>query len=196
MGANYTIWSFKVQLTPFLWFSDFDFLKAFSLTKWFKKQKICISVNEPRNKKITVLNFWLGRRNTVFIFALGIPTTVLNFGFGSRTAVLNLGLGSPTTLLNFGFGSRTTAMNFQLGSETTQFSSGFGSQTTVLNFGLGSQTRSESSNVSLVVLDKLPFDTLVPVGSLEGRLQDCSKIILNFGFSSILDSEFELTQVL
>ena len=93
-------------------------------------------------------------------------------------------------------------MNFQLGSETTQFSSGFGSQTTVFNFGLGSQTRSESSNVSLVVLDKLlfvvpsTFDTLVPVGSLEGRLQDCSKIILNFGFSSILDSEFELTQVL
>ena len=181
----------------------FWLFKGFFFDKMIQKTKIiCISVNEPRNKKITVLNFWLGRRNTVFIFALGIPTTVLNFGFGSRTAVLNLGLGSRTTLLNFGFGSRTTAMNFQLGSETTQFSSGFGSQTTVLNFGLGSQTRSESSNVSLVVLDKLlfvvpsTFDTLVPVGSLEGRLQDCSKIILNFGFSSILDSEFELTQVL
>ena len=58
MGANYTIWSFKVQLTPFLWFSDFDFLKAFSLKKWFKKQKkICISVNEPQNEKIKVLYF-------------------------------------------------------------------------------------------------------------------------------------------
>ena len=69
-------------------------------------------------------------------------------------------MGSPTTVLNFGFGSRTTALGFRLGSRTTVFNSGFGSQTTVLNFMFGSRTiavtsrRSDSSNVSLVVLDK------------------------------------------
>ena len=45
----------------------------------------------------------------------------------------------------------------------TEFIFGLGSQTTVLNFGLGSRTiavtswRSESSNISLVVLDKMLF---------------------------------------
>ena len=82
---------------------------------------------------------------------------------GSRTTAFIFGLGSPITVLNFGFGSRTTALDFRLGSRTTVFNSGFGSQTTVLNFGLGSRTiaitswRSNSSNVTLVVLDKLIF---------------------------------------
>ena len=57
MGAYYTRWSFEVQLTPFLWFSDFGFLKAFSLKKCFKKQKFYISINEPQNEKIRVLYF-------------------------------------------------------------------------------------------------------------------------------------------
>ena len=58
---------------------------------------------------------------------MGIWTTVLNFGLGSRTTVFIFGLGSPTTVLNFGFGSRTIAVTSR---------------------------RSDSSNVSLVVLDK------------------------------------------
>ena len=78
----------------------------------------------------------------------------------SQTTVFIFGLGSPTTVLNFGFGSRTIALNFRLGSWITEFDFGFGSQTTVVNFALGSWTiaatswRSDSSNVSLVVLDK------------------------------------------
>ena len=93
-------------------------------------------------------------------FGFGVWTTVLNFGLGSQTRVFIFGLDSPTTVLNFGFGSRTTALDFRLGSRTTLFNSGFGSQTTVLNFGFGSRTiavtsrRSDSSNVSLVALDK------------------------------------------
>ena len=100
------------------------------------------------------------RWTTEFDFGFGIRTTVLNFGLGSRTTAFIFGLGSPITVLNFGFGSRTTALDFRLGSRTTVFNSGFGSQTTVLNFGFGSRTiavtsrRSDSSNVSLVVLDK------------------------------------------
>ena len=58
---------------------------------------------------------------------MGIWTTVLNFGLGSRTTVFIFWLGSPTTVLNFGFGSRTIAVT---------------------------SWRSDSSNVSLVVLDK------------------------------------------
>ena len=100
------------------------------------------------------------RWTTEFDFGFGIRTTVLNFGLGSQTTAFIFGLGSPITVLNFGFGSRTTALDFWLGSRTTVFNSGFGSQTTVLNFGFGSRTiavtsrRSDSSNVSLVVLDK------------------------------------------
>ena len=76
---------------------------------------------------------------------------------------LNHGLGSLTTVFNLEFGSRTKALNFWLGSQTTEFNSGFGSQTIVLNIGLGSRTiavtswRSESSNISLAVLDKMLF---------------------------------------
>ena len=104
-----------------------------------------------------------GRQTTELNFGFGSRITVLNFGLYSQTTVFIFGLGSPTTVLNFGFGSRTTALNFRLGSRTTEFNSGFGNQTTVLNFGLGSWTiaatswRSDSSNVSLVVLDKLLF---------------------------------------
>merc|ERR1711873_324282 len=80
--------------------------------------------------------------------------------FDRQTTELNFGFGSRTTVLIFGFGSRTIALNFRLGSRITEFDFGFGSQTTVLNFALGSWTiaatswRSDSSNVSLVVLDK------------------------------------------
>ena len=77
--------------------------------------------------------------------------------------MLNLCLGSLTAVLFFVFGIWTTELNFWLGCQTTELNSGFGIQTTVLNFRLVSRTiavtswRSESSNISLVVLDKLLF---------------------------------------
>ena len=108
----------------------------------------------------------------------GIWNTVLNFGLGSRTRVFIFGFGSPTIVLNFGFGSRTSALDFQFGSQTTVFNSGFSSQTTVLNFGFGSRTiavtswRSDSSNVSLVVLDKLQFGLSKPPFLKNYKIED------------------------
>ena len=98
----------------------------------------------------------------------GLQNSTLGLVFGLQYSTLGwvvglefiFGLGKPTTVLNFGFCNRTTALDFRLGCRTTVFNSGFGSQTTVLNFGFGSRTiavtsrRSDSSNVSLVVLDK------------------------------------------
>ena len=101
----------------------------------------------------------MGSQTTVIIFGLVSPTTILNFGFGSRTTALDFWLRSRTTVFNSGFGSQTTVLNF-----------GFGSQTTVLNFGFSSRTtaatsrRSDSSNVSLVVLDKSLIESLCGVG--------------------------------
>ena len=82
-----------------------------------------------------VLNFWVCSQ-----------TTVLNFGMGSRTTVFIIGLGSLTTVLNFLFGSQTTVLNLGLGSPTIAVTS----------------WRSESSNINLVVLDKLLFLLLKP----------------------------------
>ena len=98
----------------------------------------------------------------------GLQNSTLGLVFGLQYSTFGwvvglefiFGLGKPTTVLNFGFCNRTTALDFRLGSRTTVFNSGIGSQTTVLNFGFGSRTialtsrRSDSSNVSLVVLDK------------------------------------------
>jgi len=97
-----------------------------------------------------------GLQNSTFGLVVGLQYS--NLGW---TTVFIFRLGSPTKLLYFG--SWTKALNFRFGSRTTKFNSGFGSQTTVLNFGLGSRTiavtswRSDSSNVSLVVLDNLLF---------------------------------------
>merc|ERR1711976_1137319 len=94
---------------------------------------------------------------------MGIRTRIFIFWLGSRTTVRNHGLGSLNKVFNLGFGSQTTALNFRLGSRATEFYSGFGRQTIVLNLGLGSKTiavtswRSESSNINLVVSDKLLF---------------------------------------
>ena len=96
----------------------------------------------------------------------------------SQTTLFIFGLGSPTTVLNFGFGSWTIALNFRLGSRITEFDFGFGSQTTVVNFALGSWTiattswRSDSSNVSLVILDKLQFGLSKPPFLKNYKIED------------------------
>merc|ERR1711873_190617 len=90
----------------------------------------------------------------------GLQNSTLGLVFGLQYSTLGwvvglefiFGLGKPTTVLNFGFCNRTTALDFRLGFWTTVFNSGFGSQTTAIT-----SRRSDSSNVSLVLLDKSLF---------------------------------------
>ena len=69
-------------------------------------------------------------------------------------------------------------LNFGFGRWTTEFTFGFGGQTTVLNFGLGSRTiavtswRSESSNISLVVLDNISRSLFLKNWKKEDRQTD------------------------
>ena len=116
----------------------------------------------------------------------GLQNSTLGLVFGLQYSTLGwvvglefiFGLGKPTTVLNFGFCNRTTALDFRLGCRTTVFNSGFGSQTTVLNFGFGSRTiavtswRSDSSNVRLVVLDKLQFGLSKPPFLKNYKIED------------------------
>ena len=109
-------------------------------------------------------------------------------------------MGSATTVLNIRLNSQTTALNFGFGRRIKEFDVGFGSQTAVLNFRLGSRTiavtswRSESSNVSLVILEKLIFvkkksiiDGAVKVESLLNTDNMSSKVVSFLKESSRLD---------
>ena len=121
--------------------------KCYDVIHFFYEKNLIrnLKLSFPKIKKN---KFWILRKMSpapmVLNFGFGSQTTVLNFGLGSRTTVFIFGLGSPTTVLNFGFGSRTTALNFRLDSRTIVVTS----------------SRSESSNISLVILDNILFYSL------------------------------------